>query len=54
MYHNYRSPCTESSTTREAHLLQLEKAPAHCNERKPVCSNEDPAQPPKNKFLKKA
>ena len=35
----------EKPLHREAHALQRRVAPTHCNERKPGCNTEDPAQP---------
>ena len=54
-YHEYwaHAPKIPWSATREAWALQLRVAPAHCNWRKPLCSNRDPAQPKMNKVLKK-
>ena len=37
----------------EAHALQQRVVPARCTSRKPMQSNEDPAQPKINKILKK-
>ena len=40
-----RAPQQEKPPQWEAHAPQWRVTPAHRNERKPVCSNEDPTQP---------
>ena len=43
----------EKPRQQEAHTPQLETAPAGRNQRKPACSNEDPAHPKINNLKKK-
>ena len=48
------APQQEKPQQWEAHALQLESSPTHCNQRMPAHSNEEPVHPKiKQKFLKK-